>query len=121
MTLDELDPPAWGPPPPGATSLMRRAHALRSKALDDFTSEDLRLAVSQRIALAHVLPRAVAVLQANPMAEGDFYPGDLLAAVRRLPPDAWAKRPDLLEAVRGLGVKTLKPGRGRNDRNRNRN
>ena len=34
-------------------------------------------------------PRAVELLVASPFAEGDYYPGDLLSTVLRLPDDAW--------------------------------
>jgi hypothetical protein len=32
---------------------------------------------------------ALAVLREDPLAEGNYYPGDLLHAVLRLPDDAW--------------------------------
>ena len=80
-TLDELDPPAWGPPTPDDTTLVERCRELRQTPLAGLDVEDLRLLISQRVSLRHLIPRAIAVLQADPLAEGDFYPGDLLNAV----------------------------------------
>ena len=45
--------------------------------------------------LAHVLPLALEVLRANPMAEGDLYEGDLLAAVLTGSPEVWPGSPEL--------------------------
>ena len=41
-------------------------------------------------------------LERDPRAEGDFYPGDLLAAVRRVPDDYWSAHPE--EATRLAAV-----------------
>jgi hypothetical protein len=92
-TLDELDPPAWGEPTYG-THLVTRCHELRRKPLDDFTVEDLRIMIGQQIALSHLVPLALLVLEANPLAEGDFYRGDLLNSVLRVEADYWQEHQD---------------------------
>lgn len=89
VTLDDLDPPRWPDPPSDATRLVRRVHAARRQPLADLTPEDLRLLVSQRVALAHVLPIAVRVLTENPLISGDYYDGDLLLAVVGVPDNGW--------------------------------
>jgi hypothetical protein len=45
--------------------------------------------LGQQIAVPILLPMAVTVLAGNPFAEGDYYGGDLLYAVVRLPELAW--------------------------------
>ena len=40
-----------------------------------------RIMIGQNIGLTHLLPRAVAILETNPLAEGDCFAGDLLSAV----------------------------------------
>jgi len=51
--------------------------------------------IGQRIALDHLVPRAIEILEVDPLAEGDFYPGDLLAAVLREPDRSyWQLHPD---------------------------
>ena len=91
-TLDELDPPPWGEPT-FDSHLVRTCHALRRKPLREFSVEDLRIMIGQRIGLRWLIPLALEVLEAEPLAEGDFYPGDLLAAVLGVGPDLWSSEP----------------------------
>jgi hypothetical protein len=58
--------------------------------LAEFTVEDLRIMLGQEIGVPVLLPRAVRVLLSDPLAEGDYYPGDLLRNVLRLPDSAWS-------------------------------
>ena len=64
--------------------------------------EDLRLGIGQQIALTHLLPLAIPVLQEDPLAEGDFYPGDLLGAVLRIDTGFWERNPSLAADVRDI-------------------
>lgn len=50
--------------------------------------------IGQRIGLPHLVPLALDVLEQDPLAEGDFYPGDLLRNVCRVPDSYWAEHPD---------------------------
>jgi len=75
------------------TGMIRRVlKALRTppSALD---VEDLRQLVSQEVGLEHTLPRALAVLERSPFAEGDLHAGDLLNAVLGLGAKVWADHP----------------------------
>jgi hypothetical protein len=93
-TLDDLDPPAWGPPTYDSY-LVTRCHELRTKPLGEFTVEDLRIMIGQQIGLPHLIPLAVDELYKNPLAEGDFYPGDLLCYVLRIDPAVWQNNSNL--------------------------
>lgn len=100
--MDELDPPAWGPPDYNS-HLVRTCHELRTKPLSQFTPENFRIMIGQRIALNQLVPRAIATLEANPLAEGDFGPGDLLRTVLIRPePSYWQSHPDRPPALRSL-------------------
>jgi hypothetical protein len=101
-TIDEVDPPTWGTPSADATGLVLRCHELRHKRLDELTVEDLRLGIGQQIALAHLIPLAIPVLQQDPLAEGDFYPGDLLASVLHVDSAFWERNIDLVADVRSI-------------------
>jgi hypothetical protein len=95
--LDELDPPAWGPPPVDATPLVIRCHQLRRKALDALCTDDLRLMIGQRIGLEHLVSVAVDQLDIDPLIDGDLYPGDLLNTVlEAVPQTFWDTHPRLL-------------------------
>jgi hypothetical protein len=101
-TLDTVDPPAWGPAPPDATFLVKRCHELRTKPLRDFTVEDLRIMIGQQIALNPLVPLALDRLRLDPLAEADYYPGDLLASVLRADATVWEWSPDLTVEMRKL-------------------
>jgi hypothetical protein len=101
-TIEEVDPPAWGEPPPDATGLLLLGYELRRKRLDKLTVEDLRLGIAQEIALAHLVPLAIPVLHDDPLAEGDFYPGDLLASVLRVGAGFWERNADVAADVRSI-------------------
>ncbi|MFD7626694.1 contact-dependent growth inhibition system immunity protein [Streptomyces sp. NPDC059851] len=89
-TLDELDPPRWTAPPPDATHLVRKVHALRSVPLGELRPADLRTLISQQVALPYVLPLAVRLLVEEPLLDAYFYEGDLLLAAVAAPASAWA-------------------------------
>lgn len=88
-TIEQLEWDVWPDPDPDATYLIRRCTQLRREPVADFTVEDLRIMLGQAIGVPVLLPRAVQVLCADPLAEGHYYPGDLLAAVTRLPDAVW--------------------------------
>jgi CDI immunity proteins len=78
MTLDQLEGVVWGEPTSNSY-LVTTCHRLRTKPVDEFTVEDLRIMIGQKIGLSHLVPLAVAAVERDPLAEGDYYPGDLLA------------------------------------------
>lgn len=106
-TIEDLEGDRWPDPGPGATYLVGRCTALRRKPLAEFTVEDMRIMIGQRIGVSALLPRAVQTLVADPLAEGDYYPGDLLRAVLGLPEAAWAafgpERRRLVDALQTAG------------------
>ncbi|MGR6319381.1 contact-dependent growth inhibition system immunity protein [Micromonospora soli] len=92
-TIEQLERDVWPDPSPDATSLVRRCTELRRKPLDEFTVEDLRIMLGQEVGIPALLPRAVRILLRDPLVEADYYPGDLLANVLRLPDSAWSGLP----------------------------
>ena len=93
-TIQQIEGSDWGDPPADGSTLVRRCTELRRKPLAEFTVEDLRIMLGQEIAVPILLPLAVEILTADPLAEGDFGPGDLLRVVQRLPESAWSGRAD---------------------------
>lgn len=98
-TLDELEPPAWGEPE-SDSYLVTTCHRLRSKPIGEFSVEDLRVMIGQGIGLEWLIPLALERLDEDPLAEGDFYPGDLLACVLGVEDDFWAQRSESRDRVR---------------------
>ena len=78
-SLEELDGPWAGPP--WDTDLIVRVNQLRKRPIGTLGAEDLRVLIGQEIGLPRLIPLALDVLEREPLAEGDFYPGDLLSAV----------------------------------------
>src|SRR3954470_19870699 len=102
QTLDELEGFEWGPPTYGS-SLVTNAHRLRRVPLKEYRLEDLRLMIGQRIGLPSLVPRALDRLEVDPLASGDFYPGDLLSSVARLPDAFWmTHRRSIPRAIRAI-------------------
>lgn len=79
-TLEELEGVAWGEPE-WQSGLVTRCHKLRKKPLEDLTVGDLQTLIGQNIGAQFLVPLALRVLEANPFAEGDYYPGDLLKSM----------------------------------------
>lgn len=88
QTLEELEDAYWQEPD-YVSNLIQKVLALRRTPLNRYTTEDLRLMIAQGFSLPYLVPLALERLQANPFAEGDFYPGDLLQSVLHINSDFW--------------------------------
>jgi len=93
LSLEDIDGRAWGDPPADATRLVTEVHRLRRVPIGHLNVEDLRLLIGQHESLDVLVPLALEKLAADPLAEGDFYPGDLLAAVLTVPGTYWHAHP----------------------------
>jgi hypothetical protein len=101
-TLDELEGVEWGSPMYDS-SLVANVHRLRRVPLKQYRLEDLRLMIGQQVGVEYLVPRALDHLEAHPLASGDFYPGDVLAALSRLPDSFWSTdRHLMLRALRAI-------------------
>ncbi|MFI9509593.1 contact-dependent growth inhibition system immunity protein [Nocardia sp. NPDC052566] len=101
-TLEQVEGVVWPEPDVAATRLVRTVHSLRRKAIGALDVEELRLLLGQREGVGVLVPRALAVLEQNPLAEGDFYPGDLLVATVRIPNGYWACHGDSVVRLRSV-------------------
>ena len=100
-TLEVLEHDVW-PAPNHDSHLVCTCHALRKKPIGEFSVEDLRIMIGQRIGLRHLGPRALDVLEENPWAEGDFYPGDLLNSLARDAEEFLLTQPQLFERAKQI-------------------
>ena len=71
------------------TNLTKRCHQLRKIAVDKLEIEDLRLLIGQQIGLKYLVDLAVEKLNADILAEGDYYPGDLLNSILSIDSSYW--------------------------------
>lgn len=98
QTLDELEGVTWGEPT-FDSYLVSTMHRLRRVPIGQFTIEDLRIAIGQEVGIKFLMPLALDRLEIDPFAEGDFYEGDLLAAVLSVDDAFWTTRRHLVPRV----------------------
>ncbi len=101
LTLTEIEKDDWGEPSYNS-HLVITCHELRKKPLKDFTIEDLRIMIGQDISLDYLMPLAIERLQKDILAEGDFYPGDLLKSLLDSDRSFWINNKDYWQRVINL-------------------
>jgi hypothetical protein len=95
LSLEEIEDDYWVDPPADATRLISTAYALRKRPIGALGVEGLRLLISQQIGFDALVPLALDHVERDPLAEGDFYPGDLLdALIGRVPESYWQAHED---------------------------
>ncbi|SNY04724.1 contact-dependent growth inhibition system immunity protein [Paractinoplanes atraurantiacus] len=102
QSLEEIEGKAWGEPPADASRLMTTVYALRRQPVGTLGVEGLRVLIGQKEGLETLVPLALDELERDPLAEGDFYPGDLLAAVVRVPHSYWQGHAEQAARLRGV-------------------
>jgi hypothetical protein len=110
LTLEQIEDHHWGNPPADATRLIKTVYELRHKPIGVMDVEDLRVLLLQQEGIEVLVPIALTHLEQNPLAEGDFYPGDLLTSVLKVPQAYWQQHPDqdrrrsaVIGAIEALG------------------
>lgn len=93
LSLEQIEADAWGDAAPDSSTLVATVHRLRRATIASLDAEALRLLIAQRVGLQVLVPRVLARLEADPLLEGDFYPGDVLVATLKVPADYWAANP----------------------------
>jgi CDI immunity proteins len=101
--LEELEGISWGEPT-YSSYVVVTYHRIRKKRLFDLTNEELRLGISQQMSLPYLLPIALERLSKDPFVAGDFYPGDLMASVLRVPNEALIGRPEWVVAIKRIAA-----------------
>src|SRR3954462_2045905 len=93
QSLEELEHADWGEPKYDSY-LVTTIHRLRRVPLRQFSVEDLRIMIGQNIGLQYLVPLAIEHLRRDPLAQGDFYPGDLLKMVLTADAMFWQNHPE---------------------------
>ncbi|MEV4345589.1 contact-dependent growth inhibition system immunity protein [Actinoplanes sp. NPDC049596] len=102
QSLEEIEGKAWGDPPADASRLVATVYALRRRPVGTLGIEGLRVLIGQKEGLETLVPLALDELERDPLAEGDFYPGDLLASVLRVPHSYWQRHSDQATRLRAV-------------------
>lgn len=93
QTIEQLEGKVFGEPPT-SSHVVTTTYALRKKPLDEFTVEDLRIMLGQQCNPEFLLPLALNILTDEPLAEGDYYAGDLLQVLLRFDESVWNQHQD---------------------------
>jgi hypothetical protein len=94
QTLTQLESEDWGEPT-YPSYVVTNSHRLRHKPLREFTAEDLRFMLGQKISLPILMPMALDVLEADPFASGNICYGALLCNAVRVDSQFWQDHPQL--------------------------
>jgi hypothetical protein len=105
-SLQQLEGRDWGEPTYDS-HLVTECHRLRRIPLREFTAESLRIMIGQQIGLPYLIPLALELLRSDPFTAGDFYEGDLLAAVLRADSRFWIESPELRAEAAQIAQKAL--------------
>jgi hypothetical protein len=105
-SLQQLEGEDWGEPT-FHTRLARECHRLHRVPLRDFTVEDLRIMIGQDIGLKYLAFLALERLQADPYAEGDLYPGDLLVSALGSDAGFWHRSPELKQQLVAIAERVI--------------
>jgi len=101
-SLQNLEKMAVEDPATAPTRLVRRCLELLKVPLNEFNTEDMRLMIGQEFSLLYLVPLAIEKLTDDLFAEGDLYPGDLLAVVLKIKPAFWQDNKQLYNSIAAL-------------------
>jgi hypothetical protein len=102
ITIESIENVIWQKPDFNSSKLEKKCYELRKKNIDDLSTEDLRLLISQNIGLKALIPKAILILTEEPFIEGDFYEGDLLQTVLNVDNLFWSENFELHETVKNI-------------------
>jgi hypothetical protein len=67
------------------TELVEKCYAYRKIPVQDLTGKQLRVLISQAIGIPFILSKTIAILKSNILIEVEYFPGDLLSTVLKIP------------------------------------
>ena len=90
-SIEELENKYWKAEPEFPTDLVKKCFEYRKIKLSELTVEQIRLLISQKIGIQHLVGIALEKLELNIIAEGNLYEGDLLDSVSKISNHYWKK------------------------------
>lgn len=87
------------PDPHTLDDLKQATRSVAAGTRGEFNVEELRLLIGKQQSLSRYVPIAIDVLEENPLAEGAYYPGDLLQAVLGVEMEHWRANREQWERV----------------------
>jgi hypothetical protein len=105
-SLQDLDGQDWGTPQYG-TYLEVECPRLRRVPLRELSPGGIATLIQQDIGSRYLMPLALLWLASDPLLEGEYYAGDLLEQVLRLPAAFWVEHPAWERQIRALVQQAL--------------
>ena len=101
-SIEQLEQDIWENPSEFPTDLIEKCYNYRKISIAELTNEQLRLLISQQIGIEYIIGIVLKKLKWNILTECDFYEGDLLITVSRLPTEFWNKKQTEFRAFKNL-------------------
>ncbi len=101
LSIEELENSKWKDYD-FETNLVKRCYQLRKVALINLTIDDLRCLIGQQMYLNYLVELAIEKLKVNILAEGEYYPGDLLESVLNVKQVYWNEHKEQWQIINDL-------------------
>lgn len=88
-----------------SSSIQIRSYKLYSKIINDYSTDDIRFMILQRIGLKILVPVALNYLKDNLLLEAKYYEGDLLHSILIIPKPFWTSNLNLYSELYQLLLK----------------
>jgi len=115
LSLEQLTGVVEGDPRDAPTPMVAAIYRSWRKPLDQLTDEEIRRLVVQLYGFPYLLDLVMPKLEADPLYEGSYYPGDVLSPLLRAGPDIWLLRPEYQDRLRSLYERALSRPSDEND------
>jgi contact-dependent growth inhibition (CDI) system CdiI-like immunity protein len=80
-SIEELEGRAWEHPGANAPIGLVRCYESRKKPISQLTASDLLFLIGRDVGLNFAMPKAIELLEINPLLEAEHFKGDLLTVV----------------------------------------
>ena len=105
-SIEELEGQEWDEPN-FDSNVVVKCYTLRKKSIHKFTNEDLRIMIGQKIGLNMLVPLALETISDNILAEGDYYPGDLLEMLLKIDSIFWKVNPIYKKDLESILIRNI--------------
>lgn len=120
-SIEQLENDYWGDLTEYPSGLVKNCYEYRKIPISMLSIEQIRTLISQDIGIEQIIGLTIEKLENDVLAEGDFYPGDLLVATSKIKDKFWKMNPSKLkkiEEIVNLNTESIKDEIGEKKFNR---
>jgi hypothetical protein len=115
LSLEELTGLVEGDPREAPTPMVAAIQRSWRKPLAELTAQEIGRLVVQLYGFPYLLDLVFPKLEADPLYDGGYYPGDVLSNLLRAEEHIWAGRPEYQERLESLYKRALERPLDEND------